>query len=143
MNKIITLLSILFFLSQSMVAQDIIRERPDFENGDVVISSTGRVADGNLMKSNGSYSDLLVGVFAEKTETRNIPLIIESGIAYVKFDSRNGAVKRGDYITTSDQLSHAMKAKQPGMMLGVALEDSANNRGLLKIRVQVEWVNEL
>ena len=104
-----------------------------------MVSSTGRTGDGVLDRSKEAYSEYVVGVFNEKTESRNIPSIIESGIALVKFDAANGSVQKGDYVTAASMPGYAMKAQQTGLMLGVAMEDSGSS-GLLKIRVQPAWM---
>ncbi|GIV32921.1 MAG: hypothetical protein KatS3mg031_0456 [Chitinophagales bacterium] len=115
------------------------RMRSMLEHGDVVVSSTGRTADGVLERCNTPYSEFMAGVFNEKTETRNVPAILESGIAMVKFDSSNGDVRKGDWVTSSALPGHCMKATQPGFVLGVALENSSPGK-LLKVRVQIAWM---
>ncbi len=140
MKKLYILLSLAILFSNYCFSQPSGRIKVIFEQGDLVISTTGRTSDGVLDRSQEAYSDYIVGVFNEKTETRNIPSIIESGIAYIKFDDASGHVVKGDYITSSSKPGYGMKALQSGFMVGVALEDSRSATGLLKIRVQVGWM---
>ena len=138
MKKII-IISSFAFVSQLCFSQQT-RNTVTFAHGDLVISGTGRIFDGQLEKCNEAYSELVVGVYNETTALLNVPSILETGIAYIKFDDANGHVVAGDYITGSSKTGYGMKAKRSGVMVGVALEDSPGKQsGLLKIRVQVGW----
>lgn len=134
----IVFLSVLFACG-SALCQAPTRSNVAFDSGDLVVSTTGRIFDGELSRAQEPYAENIVGVFSTSTLTRNVPSILESGIAYVKFDAANGEVKKGDYITSSSKPGYAMKAVQPGFAAGIALEDS-KKEGLLKMRVQVGWV---
>ena len=138
--KYLVTLSVVFFYVQIVNAQATKRRPVDFDNGDLVVSSTGRLQDGELSKSTNPYSEFITGVFNENTVSSNIPSIIQNGIAFIKFDTDNGHVKKGDYITSSVKTGRAMKSLKSGVMVGVAMENSRNLNGLLKIRVQVGWV---
>lgn len=140
MKKLYAVLPVVILLSNYCFSQSE-KIKVVFENGDLVVSSTGRTSDGVLDRCREAYSDYIVGVFNEKTETRNIPSIIESGIAYIKFDSAGGPVAKGDFIASSSKPGSGMKAQQSGYVVGVALEDSNASTALLKVRVQVGWVN--
>lgn len=115
------------------------RTHTTFEHGDLVVSSTARLSDGELSKANEQYSPLVVGVYNEKTETSLMPVILSEGIAYIKFDASNGHVAAGDYITSGAKPGYGIKATQAGFVVGVVLEDSKNANGLLKIRLQPMW----
>lgn len=132
-------LSVLFAYG-SALCQAPTRNNVVFDSGDLVVSSTGRIFDGELSRAQEPYAENIVGVFNTSTLTRNVPSIFESGIAYVKFDAENGHVQKGDYITSSTKPGHAMKAVQSGFVAGIALEDSERKEGLVKVRVQVAWV---
>lgn len=54
-------------------------------------------------------------------------LVGSSGNASVMVTSANGAIKRGDYITTSKIAGVGQLAKKSGYVLGTALEDFSNN----------------
>jgi hypothetical protein len=132
-------LSLLLLLPAAAFSQSV-KTVPVFKQGEVVISSTGRSADGELSVSREAYSDYVIGVYNEKSGMRNLPSVIESGIAYVKFDADSGHVVKGDYVATSPKHGQAMKANSSGTVLGVALADSRALRNLLPVRIHVIWV---
>ncbi len=136
MKNLSIIIPFIFFSSVSFSQSE--RIKANFEHGDIVSSTTGRTGDGVMDRCSEAYSAYMAGVFNEKTETRNIPVIIETGIALVKFDDSNGAVAKGSFVTSSALPGYSMKAEQSGFVLGVALEDSKGT-GLLKIRVQMGW----
>ncbi len=55
----------------------------------------------------------------------------------VKADARFGAIKRGDLLTTSTTVGHAMLASEPkiGTIVGKALESLPNGQGEIKVMV--------
>jgi len=137
-HKLLFLLFLSMGIASGLSAQNDRRILVEFESGDVVASVTGRL-DGPLTHSDRAYAEDMVGIYSTTTAISNIPSFITSGIAFVKFDASNGTVVKGDWITSSSLPGHAMKAKEPGTMLGVALENSVDAKGLLRIRVQVGW----
>lgn len=137
MKNIICSSIFLLFLVQASYAQTE-RKHVDFEPGDLVVSTTGRLADGELDKAAEPYAENIVGVFTEGAGMSKMPGILQNGIAYIKFDPSNGEVKVGDYITSSSKTGYGMKATKPGVVVGVALETSGT--GLLKIRIQPGWM---
>lgn len=134
-----TALVLITMFAQHTFAQATQRVKVDFQNGDIVASNTGRL-DGEFSKTTEAGSDFIVGVYNTSTEVKNVPAILSSGIAYVKFDHSNGEVVKGDLITSSKVSGKGMKANASGMMVGVALESSTSDTELLKILVQPAWV---
>lgn len=66
--------------------------------------------------------------------------IAQIGRVPTKVDGRFGAIKAGDYLTSSPTPGHAMKLTGPGMALGVALEDfDGEGRGLVSVFVRPGW----
>lgn len=94
------------------------------------------------------YDDAMVGVittqpaisFIDSTDLTNKHPIISSGNAYVMVSAKNGSIKEGDPITTSDIKGIGMKATEPGNILGTALEDfnPANPETVDKINVKID-----
>jgi len=91
-------------------------------------------------------------VRGDRTEANRIDKLMEAAmraqwkpIAMVgrvptKVDGKMGAIKAGDYLTSSSTSGHAMKLTGPGMALGVALEDfSGNGRGVISVFVRPMW----
>ncbi len=57
-----------------------------------------------------------------------------------KVDGKLGAIKAGDYLTSSPTPGHAMKLTGPGMALGVALEDfNSQATGTISVFVRPTW----
>lgn len=121
----------------------------NYEAGDVMIISTSN--DRTVTKSDGAYSNLVIGVYATKpgvllTEEHmdnlsadNIPLGVV-GVIPTKVCTEGGEIKRGDFLVTSSQKGVAMKADlekiKVGQLIGKALQDY-NNEGIGKIKVMV------
>ncbi len=79
----------------------------------------------------------------------NVSVVI-SGLARVRVSALNGAIKRGDYLTSSELRGVAVKANRTGMMLGRALEDydgevdgeiilAEINPSFREIRIEKSW----
>jgi hypothetical protein len=57
-----------------------------------------------------------------------------------KVDATFGAIKAGDYLTSSPTPGHAMKLTGPGMTVGIALEDfTSAGRGTISVFVRPMW----
>jgi len=107
---------------------------PSIEAGDVVsVSSTGQIG-----KSQSAYDEKIIGVISSQpainlglnnwseessstssTKRKSVALV---GRVPVKVTTKNGEIKPGDLLTSSDIPGVAMKATEPGRVIGVALE---------------------
>lgn len=104
----------------------IFTEDDKVEPGDVV--SVGDLpGDGD--KAKRSYDRKLLGVVAQspglvlgESAVNSLPVAI-TGRVPVKVSNKNGAIKIGDPITTSDIPGVGMKATQAGKILGTAMEN--------------------
>lgn len=82
--------------------------------------------DKGLVRTSKSFDNKMLGVFQEqsiltyKSEVVGKP-VIRSGIARVNVTTANGAIKYGDYITTSTIAGKGQKATESGYTLGIAL----------------------
>lgn len=140
------ILLVLFNISFSGYSQsnDTTKSIPD---GSIVYSVN---ADKNeeLIMTTRTYDDAMVGVYYSNKEADKVKMYFKyfpvktEGITYVRYNSQNGAIKKGDYITSSSGSGVGMKATQTGMVVGVALEDAASSTGLVKIRVLVQYVKQ-
>jgi len=72
-------------------------------------------------------------------------LLALSGRIPVKVSLENGPIKPGDYLTTSSTPGVAMKATQPGQMIGKALasfsSENANAQGTVMTFANLTWAN--
>lgn len=110
------------------------------EDGDVIISDVG-----SYKKSVKPYDSNLVGVVSfnsavsfgsEATPSGSFYPVASRGNAEVKVTTENGAIKKGDLITASNQIGVAMKATREGYVLGTALEGYSKG-GIGKIAVSL------
>ncbi|MBI4252808.1 hypothetical protein HY623_01350 [Candidatus Uhrbacteria bacterium] len=108
------------------------------EVGDLLVVSATN--ERKLKKSSHSYQDTIVGVVSgspallfegselklgakpNRFEKGEKPPVALAGRIPVKVSLENGTIKPGDYLTTSSKPGVAMKATEPGMTIGVALE---------------------
>lgn len=150
-EKIIFKLQWLFFLLpifNSAIAQQNENKSSgnNFTNGTIVSSENATTRE-QIRVSSKPYDETIVGVYNDKPQPEGSQAmfkqnpIVTTGITYVKFNSENGQIKKGDFITTSSEGGVGMKATKTGMVLGVALEDASSSSGLLKIRVLIQYVN--
>ncbi|TSC66549.1 MAG: Uncharacterized protein CEO22_27, partial [Candidatus Berkelbacteria bacterium Gr01-1014_85] len=101
-------------------------ENPDASDGDIVsfydegyaLSKIGH--DAKMLGVVSLNPAIAVGVPSED----GIP-VVSSGHAYVRVSSINGAIKKGDFITSSVVPGIGAKAEGFGQILGVALADFA------------------
>ncbi|MCK9254900.1 MAG: hypothetical protein GX793_02590 [Bacteroidales bacterium] len=119
-----------------------------FENGTVLSSPVSTYKGHNFDVSLSEYDPFLLGVYYNENpewdpknpaRTYKNPVVI-TGITYVRFTENNGQIKKGDPVTSSNIAGLAMKATEPGIILGVALEDAGESGDLLKIRVFIQYV---
>jgi hypothetical protein len=127
-------------------------EEPVLVGDVVVVSRAGK----KLKKSSVPYEDQLTGVVSgspallfegsqsrlgavENTFVAGMkPPIALSGRVPVNVSLENGHIKAGDYLTSSSAPGVAMKATEPGMTIGTALEDYAgwgNGKALVFINI--------
>lgn len=88
-----------------------------FENGKYVLSKTEY--DPNIF---GVVSDNPVISYVDTT-LKGSRIVVSSGLAYVQVSTKNGAIKKGDYITSSTTKGVGEKATAAGYVVGSAEED--------------------
>lgn len=117
-------------------------EDKDIKAGDI-LSKKGE----KLVKSSQPYDRDIFGVVVNKpivslgkAEEGAYP-VITSGVALVRVNGTYEAIKRGDYITSSDKPGVGRKAPYPGYVLGRALEDFSGEEGLILVYVQPQEAN--
>ncbi|HVZ11945.1 MAG TPA: hypothetical protein VG965_02855 [Patescibacteria group bacterium] len=114
------------------LAEDYPTSDNTLEAGDVV--SVDTTNDGHIVKSTGKYDNSVIGIYSEKPGfklseltdkidgDRAIPVAL-AGRVPVKVVTENGAIHKGDYLTSSSTPGVAMKSTQPGQVIGKALSD--------------------
>lgn len=130
-------------------AFDVAGDVKTYEPGDVLMIATD--GERTVEKSNGAYSNLVLGVYATKPGVLLTEEGVDSdlkgkvpmgviGVIPTKVCLEGGAIKKGDLLVTSSIPGVAMKADlnllKPGQAIGKALQDY-NTEGVAKIKVLV------
>jgi hypothetical protein len=97
----------------------------NLKDGDILCTS----ADGSKL-CNSEYSVDMNGVYVQNpavmlanTTLDDSKPVVASGKVYVRVSSINGAIRRGDFVTSSNLPGVGQKADKSGNVIGVALED--------------------
>ncbi len=114
----------------------------DCEDTDVVIISNSE--DLAVVKSVKKFDARVAGIVSEDPKLcmgdhpKGKPVAL-AGIVKCKATSENGAIKRGDLLVTASEPGHAMRADaqdvRPGMLLGNALTELTENKGIIFVLV--------
>jgi hypothetical protein len=137
--KYLILFLILFFTCNGFCQDDVKRITEKLEHGSILCSSTGRFFDGQVYTASKEYDELVFAVYNAYGGNLKDATFLQSAAGEVKFSAVNGNVKKGDYITSSSISGTGMKALHPGMIIGIALEDSSSDTKLLRISICPHW----
>jgi F0F1-type ATP synthase membrane subunit c/vacuolar-type H+-ATPase subunit K len=106
---------------------DVLEE--DVQDGHVVVSSE----EGPTL-STIPYDGHVIGVVARdaaiiisSSDTEDGVPVVQNGQVYILVSARDGAIEKGDLLTTSTVPGVAVKANQSGYVLGSSLEDYDNS----------------
>lgn len=153
MKRLVEILVAILFLSLGSYAHGqsltegvaISISMPEGENaqdGDIVSSS-----DKGFTITKTAYDPLLYAVIADNPAVildnnaiAGKEFILTNGKAYVRVSTKNGPIKKGDFITSSEIPGVGQKADKGGYVLGLALEDftSNNSQDIGKILVSID-----
>jgi F0F1-type ATP synthase membrane subunit c/vacuolar-type H+-ATPase subunit K len=129
------------------VARMIETNEKDIKDGNILSSKeTGSVL------SNTSYDPQVLGVVSNtaaivlsSTNSKTAVPVVSTGTVYITVSSQDGAIKKGDLLTTSTIPGVAVKANKDGYVLGRALEDYANSNtkeiGTIAIDLNLHYFN--
>jgi len=117
-----------------------------FSDGEIV-SSDDLTLRGNLKKSDKPYDEYIIGIYYVIYKDNHDPRVREipfkhDGVYFVKCNSENGKIRKGDLVTSSSEPGVAMKATKSGMILGLALEDASGSTGLVKVRLTIQYIRQ-
>jgi hypothetical protein len=130
---------------------EMFKSNETLEAGDIV--SVDEATNEYVKKSNGAYDSMVLGIvstkpgflagapvnFDEPLEDAGYPIAL-AGRVPTKVSTENGPIVPGDPLTTSSVPGVAMKAVDPGMVIGVALEGWSNPEvGKIKVFVNLSW----
>ncbi len=117
----------------------------DVVPGEVVIANSNSSVE--VKKSSAQYQTALLGVVSTQPglilgsegESTFAAQVALAGRVPVKATNENGAIKVGDYLTSSSVSGHAMKATKAGPVVGMALEDFNEATGTVLMHVSSGW----
>jgi len=130
---------ILVFIAAFVLVKDIFASPFTIPNY-LPVSSTGVVQEGDIISSTANgyelspteYDTKIVGVVQKKERitfqgpsVKNMYPIAGMGEVAVRVSGANGAIKKGDFVTTSAQPGVGMKATKSGYIIGTALQSFA------------------
>lgn len=148
--KLFALISLgLFILSGVVFAQGFPLIASNLEVADLEAKPGDIMAksEKGLVRATVPYDPNLFGVVTEnplmvfsKPTASTLP-IATWGEALVKVTIKNGEIKRGDFITSSEIPGAGQKATQPGFVLGRAMEDFEKDQGMIRVLVSVQYIN--
>ena len=122
-----------------------------YEFGDVLVIS--EVSDRSVALSSEPYATTVIGVYSENPGFVGSPHVMEGqqedeipvavvGIVPCKVSAENGAIHRGDLLTTSSTPGHAMLCDDPsaciGAIVGKALGELEEGTGVIEILVTLQ-----
>lgn len=113
----------------------------DAVDGDIVMYDK----DKGIVRADAPFSNKLFGVLQDKPiAVYRIPgnsgkPVVRSGTAYVNVTSDNGAIKAGDYITSSRKAGKGQKAVDSGYVLGTALQEMSGTEAKIPVAVRIEY----
>ncbi|MBI4669613.1 MAG: hypothetical protein HY747_10620, partial [Elusimicrobia bacterium] len=122
------------------VAENILATDEMIEAADIVVADPKNPE--RIIKSSRPYQRGILGIISTKPgiltnadagdidgsiekDKRQRPLAL-AGRVPVKVTLENGPIRIGDYLTSSSKPGYAMKATEPGVVIGVALENFPN-----------------
>lgn len=102
--------------------------------------------EGGLKRSESPYDKNMFGVVVEnpsivlnKADSSTLP-VISYGEVLVTVGNKNGEIKRGDFVTSSEVPGLAQKATESGFVLGRALEDMGD-KSRIRVFVNIQYRN--
>ncbi len=116
---------------------------PTGQHVDHTISVLGKGSNTQSGRTMGIVSTSPYQVFGESvkeaTHVKNPRPIALSGRVPLKVTNENGAIAIGDPLTASSTPGHAMKATNPGMIVGYALENFTGTNGKINTFVEIGY----
>ncbi len=142
MKKFLSLLLLIFFLiPQPVLAAGLVSSYPIADqqavNGDILTTSNQ-----GLVRPTTDYDMHIFGVLTDTAEVilrssdPTYKPVVQSGTVLVNVTNANGAIKKGDYITTlGKNPGKGQKASISGYVLGTAMEDFNSSNGQISVNV--------
>ena len=123
-----------------MHAQNADTKKHDFETGDAICSTNGKLLGGNWFLANKENLDKFIGIYNKPDPNSNqlmTDIFQSKGMVYVNL-KKGEVINKGEYLTL-DESGKLTKLQGQGVYIGVALEDSQN--GKVKILLNTGYKN--
>ena len=132
-------LKIVFILAIFFIVPSVARADEISSGVGIAIPISGKnIVDGSIVSSGDSgykladspYDPNIYGVVSmrpavsfEAIDSSSMYTVLTAGKVYVRVDSAGGAIKKGDYITSSQRRGVGRKAESQGFVVGAAMEE--------------------
>lgn len=133
-----------------------VTDEPFTHQSSVVDAFTGLVKDQKQSKtinklelSHSAYQDTIIGIVSSspsrtygkdvEEQAKNPQPIALKGRVPVKATTDNGPIKAGDKLVASHKPGKAMKATEPGYVIGTAISDLKQGDGMVEVFVETGW----
>lgn len=108
--------------------------------GDILISTNE-----GLTRANQAYDTKIFGIIDQtpvlvyrRVDNTGQP-VVRSGVVEVNVTNVNGAIKYGDYVTSSEIPGKGAKAGESGYVIGIALADFDQENGKIPVAIRIEF----
>ena len=125
----------------SLIARNLEIADREAEVGDI-ISQTGE----GLIRASTPYDENTIGVIGEnpimifgKEGLDTLP-VVSFGETLTKVSNAAGEIKKGDFITSSNQPGVGQKAEKSGFVVGMAMEGFNQEEGLISVFIQPQKI---
>src|SRR3989344_2392501 len=127
-------------VTNGQIATNLKIEDKEARAGDILSKS-----EDALVRSKEPYDPSIFGVAVENPsivlnkETDETLPVVSYGEVLVKVTSKNGEIKRGDFVTSSSDPGDGQKSTESGFVLGKALEDLEGDSGQISAFVNIQY----
>jgi hypothetical protein len=129
-----------FESQRSQLELQVFAERPDLaQEASRLRSTSSSPLDKQDLVAQEIHETLLFDATVQRFFDGAFSAVAMTGRVEVKADATFGAIRPGDYLTSSPVRGVAMKAQEPGPVLGVALEPLAAGAGTIMVYVDRGW----
>lgn len=112
----------------------------EVRDGDIVAVSKDGFKKATKEYDPGTFGVVVVApIIAVEEKKENTKGVITNGEVQVRVSNKNGEIKAGDFIATSETAGVGVKATNAGYILGKALADFSGDEGLIPVAVDIGY----
>ncbi len=140
---LLTITSYLLPITRAQTAVDI-TALYDIQDQDAIDGDIMMYSDTGLIRADKVYSNKIFGVLQDTPllvyrNSDTAKPVVRTGVAEVNVTNSGGAIKKGDFITSSPKAGKGQKASQSGYVLGIALADMNEESGKIQVALRIEY----